>query len=95
VAERQGQTAARNILGQRVRFDLVPFFWSNHYDVAIGYSGHAEKWDAIEVDGSIADQDCAVRYRLGGRTIAIATLGRDRENLEAERAMELALAPTG
>jgi apoptosis-inducing factor 3 len=91
VAERQGQNAARNILGQRVRFDDVPFFWSNHYDVAIGYTGHAEKWDAIDVDGVIADQDCAVRYRLGGRTMAIATMGRDRENLETERAMELAL----
>jgi NADPH-dependent 2,4-dienoyl-CoA reductase/sulfur reductase-like enzyme/nitrite reductase/ring-hydroxylating ferredoxin subunit len=95
VAERQGQTAARNILGQKVRFDHVPFFWSNHYDLAIGYSGHAEKWDAIEVDGSIADQDCAIRYRLGGKTIAIATIGRDRENLETELAMELALSSSG
>jgi len=95
VAERQGQTAARNILGQKVRFDQVPFFWSNHYDVAIGYSGHAEKWGAIEVDGSIPDQDCAIRYRLGGKTMAIATIARDRENLETERAMELALTSSG
>ena len=91
VAERQGQTTARNILGQRVRFDHVPFFWSNHYDVAIGYAGHAEKWDSIDVDGNIADQDCAVRYRVAGKTMAIATIGRDRENLETERAMELAI----
>lgn len=91
VAERQGQNAACNILGQRVPFHDVPFFWSNHYDVAIGYTGHADKWDAIDVDGVIADQDCAVRYRLGGRTMAIATIRRDRENLETERAMELAL----
>lgn len=92
VAERQGQAAARNMLGSQERFDSVPFFWSNHYDVAIGYTGHAEKWDQIQVDGSIDDGDCAVRYRLGGKTIAIATMGRDRENLETERAMELALA---
>jgi NADPH-dependent 2,4-dienoyl-CoA reductase/sulfur reductase-like enzyme/nitrite reductase/ring-hydroxylating ferredoxin subunit len=92
LAERQGQNAARNMLGQRVRFADVPFFWSNHYDVAIGYSGHAEKWDEIKVDGSIADQNCAVRYLLGGRTMAIATMGRDLENLETERAMELEVA---
>jgi NADPH-dependent 2,4-dienoyl-CoA reductase/sulfur reductase-like enzyme/nitrite reductase/ring-hydroxylating ferredoxin subunit len=92
VAERQGQAAARNMLGNRQRFDAIPFFWSNHYDVAIGYSGHAEKWDEIHIDGSIADQDCAVRFRSGGRTLAIATMGRDLENLESEREMEVAVS---
>jgi apoptosis-inducing factor 3 len=92
VAERQGQVAARNMLGERERFDQVPFFWSNHYDVAIAYSGHAEKWDEIKVEGTIADGDCAVRYRSNGKTLAIATMGRDKENLESERAMERAVA---
>jgi NADPH-dependent 2,4-dienoyl-CoA reductase/sulfur reductase-like enzyme len=90
VAERQGHAAARNILGNRERFDAIPFFWSNHYDVAISYTGHAEKWDEIQVDGSIADRDCAVRYLLRGTTLALATMGRDSENLESERAMEAA-----
>jgi len=89
VAERQGQAAARNILGMGKPFNAVPFFWSNHYDVAIAYVGHAEKWDEIQVDGDIASQDCEVRYRLGGRTLAVATMGRDRASLDAERKMEV------
>jgi hypothetical protein len=77
------------MLGERVRFDTVPFFWSNHYDdVAIGYTGHAESWDKIEFDGDMNDGDCAVRYFQRGKLLAIATMGRDRENLQTERAME-------
>jgi len=88
VAQRQGQTAALNMLGDKVRFDAVPFFWSQHYDVPINYVGHAESWDEIAIDGDIAGRDCAVRYKRGGRTLAVASIYRDIESLEAEVAME-------
>ena len=92
VAERQGQTAAVNMLGQNERFDAVPFFWSQHYDVPINYVGHAEKWDGIAIEGDIAGRDCLLRYRQGGRVLAVASIYRDRESLEAEAAMERATA---
>ena len=92
VAERQGQTAARNMLGQLERFDVVPFFWSQHYDVPINYVGHAEKWDEIAVDGDIAARDCLLRYKFKGRVLAVASIYRDVASLEAELAMETALA---
>ena len=91
VAERQGQTAARNMLGQRERFDAVPFFWSQHYDVPINYVGHAEKWDEIAIDGDIAGRDCLLRYKRKGRVLAVASIYRDVASLEAELAMETEL----
>ena len=58
VAERQGQTAAVNMLGGREKHTAVPFFWSRHYDLRINYVGHAESWDELDIDGEIAARDC-------------------------------------
>jgi apoptosis-inducing factor 3 len=91
VAERMGQAAARNMLGAREPFDQVPFFWSAHYDVSINYVGHAERWDALRVDGDPAARDAAVRYERGGRLLALATIFRDEESLRTEIAMEAAI----
>ncbi len=88
VAERQGQTVARNILGWRERFVDVPFFWSQHYDLPINYVGHAEKWDALEIEGDIKARDCLVRYRRDGKLLAVASIYRDVDSLKEEWAME-------
>ncbi|UFZ01720.1 FAD-dependent oxidoreductase [Bradyrhizobium ontarionense] len=88
VAERQGQTAARNMMGFNEPFDAVPFFWSQHYDVPINYVGHAEKWDEIAVDGDIREKDCVLRYKRAGRVLAVASIYRDIDSLKAELEME-------
>jgi apoptosis-inducing factor 3 len=88
VAERQGQTVARNIMGQRMRFADVPFFWSQHYDLPINYVGHAEKWDKLEIEGDIKARDCLVRYRRDGKVLAVASIYRDLDSLKEELAME-------
>lgn len=88
VAQRQGQTAARNMLGRRERFDAVPFFWSRHFDASISYVGHADKWDNVVINGSPAEKNCRVTYSLGGKTLAVATIGRQRESLAAETELE-------
>ncbi len=93
VAQRQGQTAARNILGQRRPFDGVPFFWSQHYDVTISYVGHAEQWDRLDIEGSAAARDCIASFWLRGKKLAVATVGRDRDSLRAELAFEQERTP--
>ena len=70
-------------LGARERFDTVPFFWSQHYALSVRYTGHAEQWDRIDVDGRIAERACSVAFRRNGKTLAVASVKRDRENLEA------------
>ena len=88
VAERQGQVAARNILGYREPFDAVPYFWTQQFGVSLRYVGHAEKWDAVEIDGRLGAENCAVSYKKDGTTLAVATIGRNLQNLQFEAYIE-------
>ena len=87
VAQRQGQLAARAMLGQTVELDLVPFFWTTQFGVSLRYIGHAESWDTIDVAGDPRSKTCAFAYRKAGKTLALAFYGRDREALIAEDAL--------
>lgn len=93
VAERQGQTAALNMLGRKVPFDQAPFFWSQHYDLPINYVGHAGSSDTTETVGDVAAHDGLVRFRNGRDVTAVASIFRDVESLEAEVALEEAAIP--
>jgi 3-phenylpropionate/trans-cinnamate dioxygenase ferredoxin reductase subunit len=92
VAQRQGQTAARNMLGQQLAFDAVPFFWSQHYDTSIVYVGHAAQWDHIDMDGDPVARDCTATFWWQGRRLATVSVGRDLDSLQAEAAFEQELA---
>jgi NADPH-dependent 2,4-dienoyl-CoA reductase/sulfur reductase-like enzyme len=92
VAQRHGQTAARNMLGRNEAFDDVPFFWTEQHDLGIAYVGHAEQWDEAVIDGAIAERDCSVTYYRDGRKLAVAVIHRDLEGLRAEVEFERRLA---
>ena len=87
VAERQGQTAARNMLGMGEPFDAVPFFWSQHYGVAINYVGHGSGGTASR-SGRSRREGLRRAVPSRGTLLALATLGRDQASLAAELAME-------
>jgi len=88
VAQRHGQTAARNILGAHEAFILPPFFWSNHFDVHIHYVGHGSGNDQAIVSGDLKEKEASVTFRSGDELTAVASVGRDLENLKAELALE-------
>ena len=87
LAERHGQTAARNMLGHDIAFTESPFFWSQHYDVPINVTGHLVGWDEDVVVGDAADGELLVAYRRAGVIRAVATVHRDLDSLRAEQAL--------
>jgi apoptosis-inducing factor 3 len=88
VAQRQGQTAARNILGAHEPFIVPPFFWSNHFDLHVHYVGHGSGANQATVSGSVKGKNASVIFRDGDQLTAVASVGRDKENLKAELALE-------
>lgn len=89
VAERQGQAAARNMLGVGEAFTLAPFFWSKHYNLRINYVGHAQRDDGHAISGDPMAHDCTVVFSDRDGTVhAEADVGRDRESLRAQVHMD-------
>jgi hypothetical protein len=70
----------------------VPFFWTEQYDFGLAYVGHAERFDAAEIDGRLDARDCTISFVRGGRKLAVAVVRRDLEGLKAEVEFERAIA---
>lgn len=89
VAQRQGQAVAADMLGLGSPFGAVPFFWSRHYDISLRYVGHADRGSSIEITGNIQERDATATFRQAdGRVAAVVTIGRDRQSLAVEAALE-------
>jgi 3-phenylpropionate/trans-cinnamate dioxygenase ferredoxin reductase subunit len=88
VAQRQGEVAARNILGERVRFDAVPFFLTQQYDVTVSCVGHAEDYTHIDVVGSPESRSCSASFMNAHQLLAHVSIGREQESLKVERQLE-------
>ncbi|AYC32417.1 pyridine nucleotide-disulfide oxidoreductase [Pseudomonas cavernae] len=87
-AQRQGQAAAANMLGAGQAFTDVPYFWTHHYGLDLRYTGSANGWDEVRIDGTLSKQDFTARYFRAGTLVAAASVGRDLENLSIEATLQ-------
>jgi 3-phenylpropionate/trans-cinnamate dioxygenase ferredoxin reductase subunit len=66
----QGPAAARGMLGAAERYERLPYFFSDQYDVGMEYSGHATSWDRVVVRGDPASREFIAFWLAGGRVLA-------------------------
>ncbi|WP_322028689.1 FAD-dependent oxidoreductase [Paraburkholderia sp. J76] len=79
VAQQHGRIAALNMMGRNVRYEGVPFFWTQHYDKRVEYLGHAGQWDDLVISGRAGDERFGVLYVGAGRVLAVLACGFERE----------------
>ena len=66
----QGPAAARAMVGRPVAYDVVPYFFSDQYDVGMEYAGHARQWDRVVFRGDPATREFIAFWLLGDRVVA-------------------------
>jgi 3-phenylpropionate/trans-cinnamate dioxygenase ferredoxin reductase component len=66
----QGPVAAKNMLGQQVPYEKVPYFFSDQYDVGMEYSGYAPTWDEVVFRGDPATREFIAFWLKDGRLAA-------------------------
>lgn len=92
-ALQQGRIAARNMAGQSVAYDSVPFFWTRQFDSGLVYAGHATNWDEIIFQGDVSARAFLAFYVKDGRVLAAAGMNHEREMAAIEELMRIESLP--
>jgi 3-phenylpropionate/trans-cinnamate dioxygenase ferredoxin reductase component len=68
----QPQTAARAMLGQGASYDLLPYFFTDQYDLGMEYSGYVPPGghDEVVLRGDVAGRQFLAFWLRGGRVLA-------------------------
>ena len=66
----QGPVAARNMLGQSVAYERLPYFFSDQYDIGMEYLGFARSWDRVVFRGDPATREFIAFWLVGDRVVA-------------------------
>lgn len=93
LAQQHGRIAARNMIGEKIKFASVPFFWSGQFDVKLRYAGHAEDWDDIIIQGNLEKQEFLAFFVKNNQVLAVAGSQHDKEIAAITELMRLQQMP--
>ena len=87
-AERQGQHAARAMLGSGEPYRGIPFFWSRQLGKSLRYLGFAREFDRVVVRGDVAKDAFVAGFYHSGKLLAAASIGHTREFIRLGQILE-------
>jgi 3-phenylpropionate/trans-cinnamate dioxygenase ferredoxin reductase subunit len=81
------EVAAATLLGGDRSYDAVPYFWSEQFGRMVQYAGHHPVADAMVWRGDPGEARWAACWLSGDRLVAIVTVDRPRDLVQARRAI--------
>jgi len=88
VALHMPEVAAANVAGGDEAYDPVPYFWSEQFGRMMQYVGHHGGADHLVWRGDPAEPAWAAGWLADGRLVAMLTVGRPRDMLQARRLID-------
>lgn len=82
-ANEQAAVAARAIVGAHEPYDVVPWFWSNQYDLCLRSVGLSTGFQKIVIRGSLKDKTFAIAYVRGNALIALDCVNNPKDYVQA------------
>lgn len=91
----QARTAAAAICGKHKPYNVVPWFWSDQYDLKLKMVGLSQGYDQLVIRGSMDSDSFSAFYLQDGLVLAADTINRPPEFMLAKRiiAEQIRLAP--
>jgi len=84
-AVEQARVAAATLAGKPRRYDAVPWFWSDQYDLKLQMCGLSHGYDAIVLRGAASARSFTMFYLQDGRIIASDCVNRPHEFMISKR----------
>jgi 3-phenylpropionate/trans-cinnamate dioxygenase ferredoxin reductase subunit len=89
----QAKIVAASILGRPARYEAVPWFWSDQYDLKLQMVGLSHGHDATEERGSRAENRFSIFYFRAGSLIAIDSVNRPADHMRGRKLLAPGAAP--
>jgi len=93
-AQDQAKVAAANIAGRDVVYDVVPWFWSNQYNLKLQMTGISTGYDDIIIRGDMAEHKFSIIYMKDGKMIAVDSINAAADHMASRKLLEAGITPS-
>ncbi|HWW19300.1 MAG TPA: FAD-dependent oxidoreductase, partial [Steroidobacteraceae bacterium] len=93
-AVEQGKSAAAALLGKERPFVAAPWFWSDQFEVKLQMVGLSTGYDQVVTRGDLQKLAFSAFYFRDGRLIAVDSLSRVQDHMQAKRLLDAGLSCT-